>query len=176
MSSSSIAVPQHRNHLSAGIVMLVIGIVVSLGTYQYQHHGLWGKMVNYNKTPLLVLQGTAIQGNQMNLTIYRPNGPDTYGSFVEKIALTAPNQSSPVAVWTPSTLKNIAKNDIHNDYLYERIKAGPFGLVVPLSAKATIDLPLSKATLKSLTHEKQVKVTVEDVSGLKWSYESPILP
>lgn len=164
-----------NKHLSQGLFMLVVGIVISLGAYQYQHHGLWGKMVNYNKTPRLVLQGTTIQGNQMELKVSRPDGPDTYGSFVEKVTLTRPNQTSPVAVWTPPSLKNIAKGNIHNVYPYERIKTGPWGLVVPLSAKATIDLPLTASTMSSLQNTKQVKVTVEDVSGLKWSYEAPVV-
>ena len=152
------------------VFMLVVGIFFTLFTYQYFHHGLWGKLNNYNKLPLIVLSGTTVQGNQLNLILYRPNGPDSYGSFVEKVTLTVPGASAPVETWTPSELAKIPSGDIHNAYPYQVIKTGPWGLVVPLSAKATVKFPLTSAARSEIQRAGKAEVMVEDVSGVKWTY------
>lgn len=151
------------------IVMLVIGLFFTLFTYQYFHHGLWGKMVNYNKLPKLVLSGSTVSQNRLNLSIYRPDGPDSYGSFVEQVALKVPGQSAPVAVWGPSDLSKVAKGNISNKYHFEQIKTGPWGLVVPLSSKAVIQLPLSQEESAAIASANSITVAVQDVSGLHWS-------
>jgi hypothetical protein len=154
--------------------MLIIGAVVTLFTYQYFHHGLWGTLNNYNKLPLLVLNGTTVRGNHLNLEIYRPNGPDTYGSFVEQVSISTPGQASAVEKWTPAMLSAVAKTDIRNAYHYQQVKAGPWGLVVPLAAKASVQLPLSSSAVSALQPGAQVKITVEDVSGVKWTYVTKV--
>lgn len=152
------------------LAMIAIGIFISLFTYQYFHHGLWGKLNNYNKSPLIALNGTSIHGNDLNLTLYRPNGPDTYGAFVEKVTMTIPGTTDPIETWTPSMLSQIAPNEIQNAYPYQRVKTGPWGLVIPLSAKAVVKLPLSSDAMDAVSKASQAEVTVEDVSGIKWTY------
>lgn len=154
--------------------MLVIGVVVTLFTYQYFHHGLWGKLNNYNKLPLLVLSGTTVTGNHLNLEVYRPNGPDTYGSFVEQVSISTPGQASAVEKWTPSMLSAVSKTDIRNAYHYQQVKTGPWGLVVPLASKASVQLPLSSSAVSILQPGVQAKITVEDVSGVKWTYVTQV--
>lgn len=156
------------------IIMLVAGVFFTLFTYQYFHHGLWGKMVNYNKLPKLQLAGTRVSSQQLDLSIYRPDGPDSYGSFVEQVALKAPGQSAPLAVWGPSQLAKLSASEIHNTYHFELIKPGPWGLVVPLSSKAVIQLPLNPTQSAALASSNSVTVAVQDVSGLHWNVSVPV--
>lgn len=156
-----------RNH---SLVMLVLGVVITLFTYQYFHHGLWGKLNNYNKLPMLVLNGTTVKDGQLNLSIYRPNGPDTYGSFVEEVTLAKANSTTPLETWTPSMLSKVSPEDIENVYTYQHVKTGPWGLVVPLAAKATVALPIDTTAMTAIQQSGSAQVTVQDVSGVSWTY------
>lgn len=129
--------------------------------------------MNYNKTPSLTLTGTRLTPNALDLVIYRPNGPDTYGSFVEKVALVNPTTHHPVAVWGPKQLAGLPSRAIHNTYYFQRITTGPWGLVVPLSAEATVTLPIPAQDAPRLQKLSHVTVVVEDVSGLKWHVSVP---
>lgn len=175
-SPTAVGTKSKANHTvrNQSLFMLIIGAFFTLFTYQYFHHGLWGKMTNYNKLPLIQMQGTTVQNDQLNLTLYRPNGPDTYGSFVEKVTVSVPGTKQPVQTWTPSTLSKVASADIHNVFKFQQVKTGPWGLVVPLSAKATVQLPLDSNSQAALSQAGKALVTVEDVSGTKWSYTAAV--
>ncbi|CAB1130050.1 Thiosulfate dehydrogenase [quinone] small subunit [Candidatus Hydrogenisulfobacillus filiaventi] len=154
--------------------MVIVAAALTLFTYQAFHHGLWGKLVNYNKTPKLTLSGTRLTTRDLSLDIYRPNGPDTYGSFVVQVALTEPGRATPVEVWGPKALAALPATAIRNRYHFQQVKEGPWGLVVPLSAQARVTLPLSPAAARVLAGSRQATVTVEDVSGLHWQTTVPV--
>ncbi|WP_053960201.1 TQO small subunit DoxA domain-containing protein [Sulfobacillus thermosulfidooxidans] len=156
------------------IGMLVVAMFLTLWAYQFEHHGLWGKLVNYNKTPKLVLTGTTVSPQALNLDIYRPNGPDTYGNFVVEVSVQGQTESSPAEVWGPKQLAAVNPSAIHNKYFFQKVSEGPWGFVVPLSAQATIHLPLSPAAQAQLRGQSRAVVTVEDVSGLKWQTTVPV--
>lgn len=174
MSTAQVPSVNARRTRNRSLWMLLIGAAGTLFTYQYFHHGLWGKLNNYNKLPMVALKGSVVQGSQLHLELYRPNGPDTYGSFVEQVSVSAPGGTASLETWTPKMLAGIAPGQIHNVYHYQQIKTGPWGLVVPLAAKATVQLPLSPSALTSLKRAGQAQITVEDVSGVDWTYVAPV--
>nr|WP_242939460.1 TQO small subunit DoxA domain-containing protein [Sulfobacillus thermosulfidooxidans] len=51
------------------IGMLIVAMFLTLWAYQFEHHGLWGKLVNYNKAPKLVLTGTTVSPHTLNLEV-----------------------------------------------------------------------------------------------------------
>ncbi|WP_053958199.1 TQO small subunit DoxA domain-containing protein [Sulfobacillus thermosulfidooxidans] len=156
--------------------MLIVAIFLTLWAYQFEHHGLWGKLVNYNKTPKLVLTRTALSPQRLALTIYRPNGPDTYGSFVVQVMVKGETSATPAEVWGPKQLAHLTPSAIHNKYFFQKVSTGPWGLVVPLSAQATIQLPLDNRAQMALKGQRDAIVKVEDVSGLTWQTTVPIHP
>ncbi len=173
-NTAATEVMQTKGSRKAGTIMLIIGVFFTLLTYQVEHNGLWGKLVNYNKLPLITMQGTSIQGDVLHLSLYRPNGPDTYGSFVEKVTITDPKSKSIIETWLPAALSKVPKAAIKNVYHYQKVKAGPWGLVVPLAAKAAVTLRLNTKAQAILATQHSAKITVEDVSGVKWSFESNV--
>lgn len=158
------------------IGMLAIAVILTLWTYQFEHHGLWGKLVNYNKTPAIVLKGTTLSQGLLTVNMYRPDGPDTYGSFVVQIAVKGEDASRPAEVWGPRQLSRLDPAAIHNRYFFQKISTGPWGLVVPLSAEASVRLPLSRTAEKGLKGQHDATVTVEDVSGLTWRTTIAVSP
>ena len=158
------------------IGMLIVAVFLTLWAYQFEHHGLWGKLVNYNKTPKLVLAGSSVNHNALNLDVYRPNGPDTYGSFVVQVAIRGIQETTPAEVWGPKQLARIGSHAIHNKYFFQKVSDGPWGFIVPLSAQAVIRIPLTNQALSRLTGQTKAVVTVEDVSGLQWQATIPVQP
>lgn len=158
------------------IGMTIVAIVLTLSAYQFAHHGLWGTLVNYNKTPKLVLSGSAIHKGALQLAVYRPDGPDTYGSFIVTITITGDHSAIPAEVWGPKQLAHINARAIHNTYYFQRVVKGPWGLIVPLSARAHIDLSLSQTAQAQLRTTRRATLSVEDVSGLKWQTVVPTHP
>lgn len=155
------------------VFLVVVAAFLTLFAYQFEHHGLWGKLVNYNKAPLVTLTGTHFTKGSLSLSLYRPNGPDTYGSFVEQVALISPQTGQPLEVWGPRTLATVPRQRIHNTYQFQKVSTGPWGLVVPLSARATVQLPLDRSTQSALKDFHKVRLTVQDVSGLTWQIVVP---
>lgn len=121
---------------------------------------------------------TGVNGNDSEPSYFklrsRPNGPDTYGNFVVEVTVQGTTESTPAEVWGPKQLAAVNPSAIHNKYFFQKVSEGPWGFVVPLSAQATIQLPLSPAAQAKLQGQRQAVVTVEDVSGLKWQTTVPV--
>ncbi len=149
--------------------MLIVGVVITLFTYQVFHHGLWGKLQSLGKAPKLVLTGTKISPQMLDLAVYNIDGPGTYGEFATKVTVSIPGQSAPVEVWNAKQLSGVPGRQIHNYYPFQKISTGAFGLVVPLAAKGTVDLPIDSHGAALLAHSTTATIMVEDVSGLKWT-------
>ncbi len=154
--------------------MLVVAVVITLFTYQVFHHGLWGKLVSYGKKPDLVLTGTAVTPRTLKLAVYNTGGPGTYGEFTTRVTIAA--HGRPIDVWTSHQLALTPAASIQNYYPFQKISAGPNGLIVPLAAKGIVSLPLRLHTGEVLRPKETVTVTVEDVSGLTWTIPETVRP
>ncbi|MCL4495181.1 MAG: hypothetical protein M1294_10270 [Firmicutes bacterium] len=155
-------------------VMLIIAVVVTLLAYQLEHHGLWGKLTNYSKTPQINLSGTHVSQRDLSLSLYRTGGPATYGSFVVQVTLKGVSGRRPWEVWGPKTLASLPSSALHNRYHFQQVKTGPWGLVVPLAAMARLTLPLSASADHKLKGAHRAEIIVQDVSGLAWTTVVPI--
>ncbi len=149
---------------SEGIIFSIIAMLIALYTYQALHGGLYGKLFNLSKIPKIeILHANLSTDGSINLTIYRTNGPDTYGAFVEEIAIL--NDKGNIVEKIKSNNENISKNDIKN-YYFNKVSLNKFSLVVPLGAKATINIkPKNSLSISKGNY----KIELVDVSGLKWS-------
>ncbi|MCL4319269.1 MAG: hypothetical protein M1596_05215 [Firmicutes bacterium] len=105
--------------------------------------------------------------------MYRPNGPDTYGSFIVQVAIADSTNRKLIELWGPRRLANVPNTAIRSIYHFQKIGHGPWGFVVPLSAKGIVHLSLSTQAKTTLSHARRVTVTVADVSGLKWVTRVP---
>ncbi len=150
--------------------VLVVAIVTSfvmLATYQAFHNGLWGGLYNASKLPNVVISDPSVsQDGAVQLTLYRDGGPDTYGAFIVSVKVLANGQ--PVEVFTPAELAMLPKTAVKNETPLALAKASQFALVLPLSAKAAIDLPPAAPDL-ALSPREKLTIAVYDVSGAGWT-------
>src|SRR5665647_1136513 len=81
-----------RLYLAALVTPTVVS-VITLGTYQVFHNGLWGELYNASKTPHVVLSNPSVDpAGAVSLTMYRNDGPDTYGAFIVRVDVSADGQ------------------------------------------------------------------------------------
>ncbi len=170
--SGSLPVMSTRKLAVIVLTVTVLAGGTTLYTYQALHNGLWGKLHNDSKAPHLTISQVVVNSNgSLHLDIYRDGGPDTYGSFIEEVRLTG-QDGQVLADFDASYLSHLGAHDIENHMIYEKVKAGPYGLIVPLAASATIHL--TPAQSLSLPAGATVKVTIYDVSGASWSASATI--
>src|SRR4029077_12117664 len=50
-------------------------------------------------------------------------------------------EDEPLETWNTETLTRLPADSIHNDFAYNKFKAGPYGIVAEMGAMATITLP-----------------------------------
>lgn len=141
----------------------VFMMLVTLGTNQFFHGGVWGPLHNKSVKPLLEVSGASLSGQELRFNVFRTEGVDTYGSFLVRIRLTD-GQGNTLWKMEADELSFLPPSVIENDYL-ARIKPGAFGLVVPLGAKAGVTLPAALPVIP----EGPVSVVLTDVSGKEWS-------
>ena len=85
-----------------------------------------------------------------------------------QVKVQGETSATPAEVWGPKQLSHLLPSSIQNKYFFQKVSTGPWGLVVPLSAQATIQLPLDSRAQTALKGQRDAIVTVEDVSGLTW--------
>jgi hypothetical protein len=49
--------------------------------------------------------------------------------------------NEPLETWNTETRTRLSPNSIHNDFAYNKFKAGPYGIVAEMGAMAAITLP-----------------------------------
>ena len=159
-----------RRIKSLAFILALFAIGWSLFTNQAFQGGVWGKLHNPSKKPHFVIPETELANNgQMKLTLYRTNGPDSYGAFIVRVDVTD-QSGNVVEAFDAKDLSSVTGSDIENRYLV-KLHPGPYGLEAPLGSYATVLLKPDSAL--ALT-PGEYSVTVHDVSGEKWSAKTRV--
>jgi thiosulfate dehydrogenase [quinone] large subunit len=145
-------------------IFTFITMLVTLYTYQAFHGGLYGKLFNLSKNPKIeILDANIKKDGTLTMTLYRTDGPDTYGAFITQVELLDKDNNC-LETFQPNNT-NVQGNDIKNFY-FNKTLPNSYSLVVPLGAKSEIKF-ISK---KKLFLQKGIyQIEVSDVSGLKWA-------
>lgn len=140
-----------------GVSLMIFGL--TLFTNQYFHGGVFGDLHNKSVKPKLELSNVVKKNQTISVEVYRVEGADVYGSFLIGIQLLDQNNQI-LKEWKGNDLAQFPKENIHNHYV-AKIKPGKHSLVIPLGAKADIELNYDKtASVKT--------ITFIDISGLEW--------
>ncbi len=146
------------------LIFSLVTVFITLFTYQALHNGLYGKLYNLSKVPKIeILSANLYDNGELKMLIYRVDGPDTYGAFVRQIIVS--NDSGNIVETINPNEANVDRSKIKNFY-FNKIVPNKYSLVVPLGAKAEVDL-LPNQNIK--LEKGQYKVELIDISGLKWT-------
>lgn len=148
------------------VIGAMVMCVVTLGSNQIFHGGVWGVLHNKSVAPLLEIDKAAWDGENLTFDVYRVEGADVYGSFLMEVLIK--NEHGHV-IWKKDaqTLSQTPLGNIRN-YYQTKVKPGPFGLIIPLGGKAAITLnaPMEADVTSPSSAWKLVLI---DVSGKQWS-------
>lgn len=157
-----------KEHIFPKIVLggslLILGM--TLMTNQIFHGGLWGTLHNKSVKPKLEITAANMDKNTLSFDVYRTEGVDVYGSWVIAIELFNQENNS-VVEYSQEDLAQLNEESISNYYI-AKVKPGKHSLIVPLGAKAKLNLQNDAiANLAKGTYT--LKIT--DISGAYWEQE-----
>ncbi|WP_200978341.1 TQO small subunit DoxD [Echinicola sp. 20G] len=144
--------------------LFVLG--VTLMTNQIFHGGVWGPLHNKSVKPKLEITDGKISEKRLSFDVYRTEGVDVYGSWVIGIELYD-NKNNTIIEYTQEDLATMDKESIINYYV-SKIKPGKHSLIVPLGAKAKLNL--DNEALSSLS-KGTYTVKITDISGTYWEHQ-----
>lgn len=139
---------------------------LTLFTNQVFHGGVWGELHNKSVKPKMEITNTGLQINNLKFTLSRVEGIDVYGSFLIGIALID-SDGNKVIELNAEDLTAFPTENIHNKYV-AKIKPGKYSLVIPLGAKAEINI--NREVLNKLS-PGNYKIVLTDISGATWEAE-----
>ena len=149
--------------------VVLIGSILILGmtlmTNQVFHGGLWGTLHNKSVKPKLEITQGQITESTLSFDVFRTEGVDVYGSWVIEITLFD-QQNNPVLSYDQDALSALSKESISNYYI-AKIKPGIHSLIIPLGAKAKLNLQHN--SLKGLSEGKYT-LKITDISGAHWEH------
>ncbi|GGE28279.1 TQO small subunit DoxD [Psychroflexus planctonicus] len=139
-----------------------IGILgLTLFTNQVFHGGLWGDLHNKSVSPKLEISNVILKNQKLSFQVYRVEGVDVYGSFLIKMEVLNQRKEAIFSL-DADDLANFNSSKIENKYI-AKVKPGKHALIIPLGAKANLNLELSP-----IQKEKAKFLKLTDVSGKSW--------
>lgn len=144
--------------------LFIFGMI--LMTNQVFHGGVWGTLHNKSVKPKLEITEGKITNNTLSFDVYRTEGVDVYGSWVISILLFDDNNNS-ILEYTQEDLARLQNENISNYYV-AKIKSGKHSLIVPLGAKAKLNL--DNEALSSLSNGMYT-LKITDISGAYWKHK-----
>ena len=149
--------------------VVLIGSLFVLGmtliTNQVFHGGLWGTLNNKSVKPKLEITDGKIERSTLSFDVFRTEGVDVYGSWVIAIELMD-EKNNTIVKYSQEDLTELNQEDIDNYYI-AKIEPGKHSLIVPLGAKAKLNLD-NEYLLNLESGTYTLKIT--DISGAYWTH------
>lgn len=140
--------------------LLIFGL--TLYTNQYFHGGLWGTLHNKSVKPKIEISNISHDNSDLKFEVYRTEGADVYGSFLIGIHILDKNGNILKEI-DHRELSKLSKNHIKNHYV-AKVKPGKHSLIIPLGAKADINIGIEDILQKNEIHT----IKLLDISGIEW--------
>lgn len=149
---------------------LTVTVVFIVGTYNYYRGSVvtpfHGGPVSPTAHHWALSGGTLTSEGAVTFTAYVDAGTPEAPSDVVRATLL--NDAGTVArTWDAESLAKLPKGAFHNDYDYQKIHAGPFGLVGPIGSRATVTLPADAGGPALATGRYTLRLT--SVNGRSWT-------
>lgn len=129
------------------LIYLGFTIIFTLGTYNYYRGAIFSR---YHAGPVSAVihhiklsDGSIAANGDATFKMYVNAGNAAIPSYILNVELFDANNKL-VERWNGEALSHLNQNNIKNDYLYNQILVGKFGLEAPVSASAIITLPAER--------------------------------
>lgn len=146
------------------LIMSLFIFGLTLFTNQYFHGGVFGTLHNKSVKPKVEISNIQQYGSQLSFQLFRVEGVDVYGSFLIGIQILDENNQVVKSIGQDELAK-FPKEKINNHYV-AKIKPGKYSLIIPLGAKADINIDLGDILFK-----ENYSLKLIDISGIEWTAE-----
>lgn len=151
-----------------GFAVLAFVLAFNIGTYNYYRGSVVTPFhegpVSPSKHHFTLSNVIVLPDGGMRFHIYLDGGtPDTPAHVMKAELIDAGGKT--LASWNTEALTKLPASAIHNDFAYNKFKAGPYGLAAGMGAMATVTLPPA-ATGADLSTAAVLCLT--DVNGRKF--------
>ncbi len=148
-SAGSLPLPlTDRAFRNVGLLVLAGVLAFDVSTYSYYRGSVvtafHGGPVSPTWHHFTLSGGAMLSDGSVRFHIYLDGGTPEAPAHVMKADLLG-TDGQPLATWTTEALTRLPTTAIQNDFAYNKFKAGPYGLVAPMGAMATITLPPPEA-------------------------------
>lgn len=148
-----------------GLVFLSITVLFTLATYNYYRGAIFSK---YHSGPvssyiyhLNLTEGSVDRAGRVQFNLYVDAGPSAAPIYIIRIELVN-STNKIIEEWARTDLSSTSNSIIQNNFLYNQIKVGPYGIIAPVSARANIKLFPSVAGLNLLEDSYQLQIYTVD--------------
>ncbi|GLQ99312.1 TQO small subunit DoxD [Dyella mobilis] len=150
--------------------LLAVSVIFIVGTYSYFRGSVvtpfHGGPVSPTAHHWLLSQGQLTQQGMVTFKAYVDAGTPEAPSDVVRATL-ANDHGEIERAWTAEALASLPKQAFRNDYDYQKIHAGPFGLVGPVGSMATVTLPAGSNGMTLVAGHYTLQLT--SVNGRSWT-------
>lgn len=126
------------------LILLIFTMFFTLLTYNYFRGSIitpyHSSEVSPGKHHLTLSNGQVNTDGSVIFLAYLDQGTSAVPGFIIRAELVDKN-GAVQEVWNDKQLSQLPSDKIKNVYSYNQFKTGPYGIIAPLSAKATIELP-----------------------------------
>jgi thiosulfate dehydrogenase [quinone] large subunit len=153
-----------------GLAVLAVVLAFDVGTYSYYRGSVVTPFhsgpVSPTRDHFALSNGALLPDGGVKFHIYLHGGTSGAPAHLMKAELTG-GGNEPLETWNTETLTRLPADSIHNDFAYNKFKAGPYGIVAELGAMATITLPPQPNVHPPAGENTILKLT--DVNGRSFS-------
>lgn len=125
-------------------------VIFTLGTYNYYRGAIYSRYHPGPVSPIvhhfLLQNGVLYANGEVSFHAYVNAGNTAIPSHIVRIELQN-DKKEEIEVWEGADLGMLTYKEIDNDYIYNRFTTDPYGIVAPVSASATIQLPATNNNL-----------------------------
>lgn len=139
-------------------------VFFALVTYNYYRGAIYSPYHSGPVSPvihnILLRDGVIKSDGEVSFHAYVNAGNTAIPSHIVRIEIQNAKKDE-IEVWDGAQLGVLTIKDIDNDYIYNRFTTGPYGIVAPVSASATISLPaINKNMILPKDHYQLIIYTI----------------
>jgi uncharacterized membrane protein YphA (DoxX/SURF4 family) len=159
-----------RMFRNLGLALLASVLAFNIGTYSYYRGSVVTPFhsgpVSPSRHHFALSDDMALPNGGVRFHIYLDGGTPAAPAHIMKAELVG-SDGRVLESWDTEALSRLPVEFIHNDFAYNKFKAGPYGLVAEVGAMATITLPPEADAHPPATGNATLRLT--DVDGRRFS-------
>ncbi|MDE1905246.1 MAG: quinol oxidase [Rhodospirillales bacterium] len=158
------------------LALFAFTVLFNVGTYNYYRGSVYSAFhsgpVSPTKHHYALSDGILMPGGSVKFHAYLDAGTPEEASHIVSISIV--QNGNVIETWNAAALSKLPKSAFQNDFDYQKIKTGPYGIESGMGAAATISLPaISPSSLTGGGFNLQIETVSGYVFKLPLTFAEP---